>query len=285
MKKLILLLVMMLLCLGLSSTAYAGSINSNEQAVLGAAEGTYTYQGAQYRLDSSYISQLKEYLMSDDVDLTAVQRDKALSSVNSYIEQGVKEHYLVPVNGKPGQQSKDSGSGSNSSGNTQGSKSQTSTSSDTSTDEKHVSSNSGTDTSQSDIADEDTIKIDRTQAGNEDKNSLVSDNVGKSSSQKKSKSDVDKFMKDVFTENNEITTKSSDKTTDGKNSSIKSRKDGITAEQNNAADNDNTAKRVIKDTGFDFSSTLFVTVLMIIILIAAIIVAIRYRYFAQIEES
>lgn len=283
MKKQIFLLAVMLLCLGLSSTAYAGSINSNEQAVLSAAEGTYTYQGAQYRLDSSYISQLKEYMMSDDVNLTAQQRDKALASVNNYIEKGVKEHYLVPVNGKSDQQSKEVGSGSASTGNTQGSSDQTSTSSDTSADKKSVSDNSGTNTSQSDRT-EDTIKIDRTQAGNEDKNSLASDRVDKSGSQKKSKSNVDEFMKDIFTENNEITAKPSGKTATEKDSNRKDKKDSITDGQNKTADH-NTANRVIKDTGFDLSSTLFVAVFMIIIMAAAIIVTIRYHYFTQIEES
>lgn len=276
MKKLIHVLIMMLLCFGISPIAYAGSINSNEQAVLSAAERTYTYQGVRYKVDPSYISQLKAYLMSDDIDLTAQQRDTALASVNSYIEKGVKEHYLVPVNGqsdKSSDKKADSDPSDADSSKSDSSKSD-SPKSDSPKSDSSKSNSSKNSSSESDITEEDIIKIDYTQAGKEAKNNLALNNTGKSEGQTKSKSDVDKFMKEIFTVNNSDSTTPSEKAKNSK-----------TADQNKDAIQENAENHVIKDTGFDFSSTLFVVVFMIVIMIMAIYVTIRYRYFTQIEES
>lgn len=91
------LISMILVCKSSVTIAYAGSLNPYEQEVISAAEGTFDYAGSAYKLDSSYKSQLKDYLISDGIDLTKEQRDTIMSSINDYIETGVKEGYLVPV--------------------------------------------------------------------------------------------------------------------------------------------------------------------------------------------
>lgn len=96
MKKLIIILILSVsLCA--STTAYAGTINSCEQDILSAAQGTFEYQGRNYKLDSAYVNQLYDYLSGDDIDLTAGDRDVVLQSIQGNIEKGVKEGYLKPI--------------------------------------------------------------------------------------------------------------------------------------------------------------------------------------------
>lgn len=73
---------------------YAGDINSNEQRVIGAASGTFEYNGNKYKADSSYVAELKSYLMNDDVDLTSEQANKAIAEINNNIQTGVSDGYL-----------------------------------------------------------------------------------------------------------------------------------------------------------------------------------------------
>lgn len=79
------------------STVYAGSLNKYENQVIAQAKKTYIYQGKEYRVTDTYINQLVDYLSSDEVDITAEQRDTALQMAYNSIEQGVLEGYLVPV--------------------------------------------------------------------------------------------------------------------------------------------------------------------------------------------
>ncbi len=81
------------------STALAGDINGEEARVIAVASGTFEYNGETYRAKSSYISQLQEYLASDDVDLTAAQADSAISEIYSNIAVGVESGYLYKVSG------------------------------------------------------------------------------------------------------------------------------------------------------------------------------------------
>lgn len=96
MKKIIFIAATLILS-SFSVTAYAGSLNSYEAEVVAAAQGVFESDGIKYKLDASYISQLTSYLSSDEVDLTQEQRDQALAAVNDYIDQGIKEGYLVPL--------------------------------------------------------------------------------------------------------------------------------------------------------------------------------------------
>lgn len=77
--------------------AYAGDINSNEARVIGAASGTFEYNGELYVAAPGYVSELTEYLGKDDVDLDAAQAEAAINKIYSNIETGVKEGYIVKV--------------------------------------------------------------------------------------------------------------------------------------------------------------------------------------------
>jgi hypothetical protein len=97
MKKVILFIGLLLFCTIDTSIAYAGTLNEYEAVVVEAAKGQYEFEGIKYQVDSSYINQLIDYLSSDDVELTEEQKDTVLLSVNDYIETGVQEGYLIPV--------------------------------------------------------------------------------------------------------------------------------------------------------------------------------------------
>ncbi|MDE5965311.1 MAG: hypothetical protein K2G89_00550 [Lachnospiraceae bacterium] len=77
----------------------AGDINGNEARVIAVASGTFEYNGETYRAQDSYISQLKAYLSSDDVDLTAEQADKVISEIYGNVAEGVESGYLYKVSG------------------------------------------------------------------------------------------------------------------------------------------------------------------------------------------
>jgi hypothetical protein len=98
MKKILFVLIILVISLAPAQLAYAGSLNENEQQIVNAARGKFEYQGNQYRLDEAYINQLIAYLAEEGRDLTKEDRDTVLQSMNNYIETGVKEGYLVPIN-------------------------------------------------------------------------------------------------------------------------------------------------------------------------------------------
>ncbi len=78
---------------------HAGNINGNEARVLAAANGTFTYNGKQYKAGSAYINQLEAYLAQDDVDLTSEQADEAISMMYGSVADGVAQGYLYEVGG------------------------------------------------------------------------------------------------------------------------------------------------------------------------------------------
>lgn len=80
----------------------AGEINADEAGVIAAASGTFTYDGKTYKADPAYIESLKNYLASDDVDLTAGQASSAISQMYANVAQGVAQGYLYEVDGQPG---------------------------------------------------------------------------------------------------------------------------------------------------------------------------------------
>lgn len=104
MKKILLVLGAALISFSSVNTAYAGSLNTYEKQVVSAAQGRFSYQGMEYKLDQSYINQLIEYLSADDMDLTKEQRDAVLNSMYDYVETGVEEGYLIPTAGQESDQ-------------------------------------------------------------------------------------------------------------------------------------------------------------------------------------
>ena len=82
-------------------TAFAGSINGNEQELLNVISGTETYNGRTYRMKEEYIIQARAYFLQDDVDVTDEQKQKAIDTMYANIEQGIEEGYLIPVEEEP----------------------------------------------------------------------------------------------------------------------------------------------------------------------------------------
>lgn len=79
----------------------AGSLNAEESALVSAASGTFSFAGGTYKAYPDYIQELKDYLMRDDVDLTAEQASNAMSTMYGSVEQGVISGYLYLVSGTP----------------------------------------------------------------------------------------------------------------------------------------------------------------------------------------
>ena len=82
-------------------TAFAGSINGNEQELLNVISGTETYNGQTYRMKEEYIIQARAYFLQDDVDVTDEQKQKGIDTMYANIEQGIEEGYLIPVEEEP----------------------------------------------------------------------------------------------------------------------------------------------------------------------------------------
>ena len=89
--------LVLLMTIGASQTAYAGSINGTEQSVLSAANGRFERDGVIYAVKSEYISSLRNYLSQDDVDLTAEQAQSAISEIYANVKTGVESGYLVEI--------------------------------------------------------------------------------------------------------------------------------------------------------------------------------------------
>lgn len=261
MKKLILALMTLLISVGASTTVYAGSINSNEQEVLNAAGQTYEYNGTKYQLAEAYISQLRDYMMADDIDLTVEQKNKALASVNSYIEQGVQGGYLVPLGGQS-----DTGSGNNSTdtGNTGSNASDTS----------GTAGSTGEDASTGSDKNSDVTK-DITDKSSSDSGSIDD------SKKKDRAADLDKDLEKIFAGDSEAGNTPSGEVTEDSKSSIRE-EDSSTAEDTDTAEEQEDT--VIKDTGYDLGPTLAVAAFMGVIMLAGIIVTVRYHFFAQSDE-
>ena len=80
-------------------TVQAGEVNANESRLLGAASGTFTYEGKTYRASSQYVGQLRSYLCKDDVDLTSADVSSLISDMYANVGTGVKEGYLEEIGG------------------------------------------------------------------------------------------------------------------------------------------------------------------------------------------
>jgi len=77
--------------------AYAGSINGNEQQVIGVAQGRFEKDGTVYQVKQEYIDSLVSYLSQDDVDLTAEDCQAAIAEIYANVSTGVESGYLSPV--------------------------------------------------------------------------------------------------------------------------------------------------------------------------------------------
>ncbi len=82
----------------------AGGLNGPESALVGAAGGTFTYNGQSYVASADLLNQAINYLCQDGVDLTQEQANAAIGSMYGMVAQGVAQGYLIPVGGAPGNQ-------------------------------------------------------------------------------------------------------------------------------------------------------------------------------------
>ena len=88
-------LVLMGLCLYLPHTrAYAGSLNENEQEVLEVLSEEFVYNNAVYKTDPSYLEELRQYFLEDDVDLTEQQKNENIAKINGNMEEAISEGYV-----------------------------------------------------------------------------------------------------------------------------------------------------------------------------------------------
>lgn len=82
---------------GIAQTAYAGSVNANEQSVISAVSGQFEKDGIIYAVKPEYINSVKSYLAQDDVELTGEQAQAAISEIYANVQTGVESGYLVEV--------------------------------------------------------------------------------------------------------------------------------------------------------------------------------------------
>ncbi|WP_186423574.1 hypothetical protein [Lacrimispora celerecrescens] len=82
---------------GIAQTAYAGSVNANEQSVISAVSGQFEKDGIIYAVKPEYINSVTNYLAQDDVELTAEQAQAAISEIYANVQTGVESGYLVEI--------------------------------------------------------------------------------------------------------------------------------------------------------------------------------------------
>ena len=98
-KRLLSILLAFSLFASTPLAAFAGGINGPESAVLGAASGTFEYEGRTYVVAQPYLGMLAAKLSEDGIDLTDTQASALISQAYGMIGDGVAGGYLVPIDG------------------------------------------------------------------------------------------------------------------------------------------------------------------------------------------
>ena len=91
----ILTTILLLVCFA-SAPVFAGDLNENELAALEFANSVFTYNGRQYVATAAAKDIARNYMLRDDIDLTAAQVSKAIDMCFGSIARGIAEGYLVP---------------------------------------------------------------------------------------------------------------------------------------------------------------------------------------------
>lgn len=76
---------------------YAGSINSEESRLLEYVNQTFEQDDVSYKVNSSYVTKLKNKLIQEDIDLTAGDVDMIIGEINNNVATGVDNGYLVRI--------------------------------------------------------------------------------------------------------------------------------------------------------------------------------------------
>lgn len=242
MKKLILVLSILLLSSAGASVAYAGSLNGYENEVISAAQGVFEADGVKYKLASSYLDQLIGYLSSEEVDLTEAQKNEVLALMQDYVASGVKEGYLVPIDG---QKSASDTDGSTTEGTDTGSKSDTKQTTESNTEKDKTEVEADTE---------------------------VTDNPMKASDDQKAQNEaVVKVAEEDNT--NTLVQEISKQISEPEVEAV------MDADQASAA-----TDNIIKNTGFNLSRTVVMTVGMGLLMIICMIATCRLKFFAPSDE-
>ena len=99
-RYLVAMMTVIVIFSGNCMTARAESgINAEESRVIGVASGTFEYNGETYAAKQEYIDMLTSKLNQDGVDMTSEQADAAISQIYANVEKGVREGYIVKVQG------------------------------------------------------------------------------------------------------------------------------------------------------------------------------------------
>jgi hypothetical protein len=232
--------------------AYAGTLNEYETEVVNAAKGTFESHGITYQVDSAYVDELIAYLKEDNIDITAQQRDKAISIMFSNVEQGVEAGYLMPVEvGK----SADEDGNVKESGNSEGSIKESGSS---------EGSIEGSDNSEG--SKEKTDNLDNSQ---QDQTEELDGADESTSNITKDKSE--EFVNKIMNQQDTITEIDTDK---GKVT--------VTSGKDN---NPITVNTVIKNTGFNLNNTFLMVVILVSVMVLCIVAAIQLRLFVHKEEK
>jgi hypothetical protein len=232
--------------------AYAGTLNEYETEVVNAAKGTFESHGITYQVDSAYVDELIAYLKEDNIDITAQQRDKAISIMFSNVEQGVEAGYLMPVEvGK----SADEDGNVKESGNSEGSIKESGSS---------EGSIEGSDNSEG--SKEKTDNLDNSQ---QDQTEELDGADESTSNITKDKSE--EFVNKIMNQQDTITEIDTDK---GKVT--------VTSGKDN---NPITVNTVIKNTGFNLNNTFLMVVILVSVMVLCIVAAIQLRLFVHEEEK
>ncbi len=81
----------------MTTAAYAGDINGNEQRIVSVIYGQFEQNGILYEVQQEYIDAALDYLTRDDMDLTVEQADYVIDEIYSNIQTGVESGYLREV--------------------------------------------------------------------------------------------------------------------------------------------------------------------------------------------
>ena len=109
--KLVTFLLTFVLLMSSSVQVFAGDINDNEAALIEIGNGIFTYKGVEYVATDAAKQRVVNYLMRDDVDLSAEQAEEAQELFWGNLAKGISDGYLVRLH--PEEPEEESGSSDN----------------------------------------------------------------------------------------------------------------------------------------------------------------------------
>lgn len=92
-----------------ATSVMAGSINENEAVLIEIGNGVFTYNGIEYVATDAAKTRVYNYLMQNDVNLSASQAAEAQQTFWGNLAQGIADGYLVPLNPIPEENGSNSG--------------------------------------------------------------------------------------------------------------------------------------------------------------------------------